>query len=125
MRIVYASFSPGLRWNEQYAQEAVHTLVMLRWRLTLKWTTSPFLRVRTSWASPPSQARSSLAYSATPSSRVSRSPAHTFSSSSRLSPASTTYLPHLGPAASVRRPKGQPDVKGLTVTTGNIAGTLG
>lgn len=59
MRIVYASFSPGLRWNEQYAQEAVHTFVMLRWRLTLKWTTSPFLRVRTSWARPPSHARSS------------------------------------------------------------------
>ncbi|CAM5231238.1 hypothetical protein SBADM41S_07799 [Streptomyces badius] len=30
MRIVYASFSPGLRWNEQYAHEAVHTFVMLR-----------------------------------------------------------------------------------------------
>lgn len=60
MRIVYASFSPGLRWKEQYEQEALHTLVMLRWRLTLKWTTSPFFTVRTWWASPPSQARSSL-----------------------------------------------------------------
>ncbi len=59
MRIVYASFSPGLRWKEQYAHDAVHTLVRLRCRLTLKWTTSPFLRVRTSWARPPSQARSS------------------------------------------------------------------
>ncbi len=60
MRIVYASFSPGLRWNEQYAQEAAQTFVMFRWRLTLKWTTSPFFCVRTWWASPPSQARSSL-----------------------------------------------------------------
>lgn len=59
MRMVYASFSPGLRWNEQYAHDAVHTFVMLRCRLTLKCTTSPFLRVRTSWARPPSQARSS------------------------------------------------------------------
>ncbi|CAM5271534.1 hypothetical protein SGRIM128S_09518 [Streptomyces griseomycini] len=88
MRIVYASFSPGLRWKEQYAQEAVHTFVMLRWRLTLKCTTSPFSRVRTSCASPPSQARSSDSYSATPSSRVRRTPALTFSSSSRLSPTS-------------------------------------
>lgn len=30
MRIVYASFSPGLRWKEQYAHDAVHTFVMLR-----------------------------------------------------------------------------------------------
>src|SRR3954451_22909493 len=65
---------------------------MLRCRLTLKWTTSPFFLVRTSWASPPSQARSSDAYSAMPSSRVSRSPERTFSSSSRLSPTSMPYL---------------------------------
>src|SRR4051812_1025389 len=61
---------------------------MLRCRLTLKCTTSPFLRVRTSCARPPSHARSSDSYSAMPSSRVSRSPALTFSSSSRLSPTS-------------------------------------
>ncbi len=60
IRMVYASFSPGLRWNEQYAQDALQTLVMLRWRLTLKWTTSPFFFVRTWCARPPSQARSSV-----------------------------------------------------------------
>src|SRR3712207_7168198 len=46
MRIVYASFSPGLRWNEQYAQLAEHTLVRLRCRLTLNITRSPFISVR-------------------------------------------------------------------------------
>ena len=45
-------------------------------------TRSPFLRVRTSCARPPSQARSSLSYRARPSSKVSRSPASTFASSS-------------------------------------------
>ena len=35
-RMVYASFAPGLRSNEQYAQEARQTLVKFRCRLTLK-----------------------------------------------------------------------------------------
>ena len=61
---------------------------MFKWRLTLKKTFSPFLRTRTSWASSPSQATSSVAYSATPSSKDSREPERTFSSISRLSPES-------------------------------------
>ena len=59
-RIVYASFSPGLRWKEQYAQDAEQTFVRFRCRLTLKKTRSPFFAVRTPCARPPSQARSSL-----------------------------------------------------------------
>src|SRR2546421_5131797 len=88
-RIVYASFSPGLRWNEQYAQEALQTFVRLRCRLTLNMTRSPLRSVRTWCARRPSQARSSLPYRATPSSRDSRSPAYTFASSSRFRPGST------------------------------------
>ena len=61
MRIVYASFSPGLRWKEQYAQLAEQTFVRLRCRLTLNITRSPFISVRLWCASRPSQARSSTA----------------------------------------------------------------
>ena len=42
-----AAFSPGLRWNEQYAQDALQTFVRFRCRLTLNITRSPFLTVRT------------------------------------------------------------------------------
>src|SRR5262249_15139876 len=114
-RIVYAAFSPGLRWNEQYAHEAEQTLVRLRCRLTLNITRSPFFSVRTWCASRPSQTRSSDWYSATPSSRVSRSPAYTLASSSRRTPTSTTTScesPSPRSRAYVAR-KGSPGIRTL------------
>src|SRR3712207_7082128 len=66
-RIVYASFFPGLRWNEQYAQEAVQTFVRLRCRLTLNITRSPLRRGRTSCGSGPSHIRASLGERGAPS----------------------------------------------------------
>ncbi len=72
--IVYVPASPFFRPNAHSRQLATHTLVGLMCRFTLKYAMSPCIRSRTAFAIQPIARMSPLRYSATPSSKLSRSP---------------------------------------------------